>query len=66
VKSPASVYLKTLSAEWSFPMKKLLLSVFILNLFLAPLTFAGEKAMTTGDAQLDGDLLYLKEAAQKT
>ena len=48
--------MKTLSAEWSFPMKKLLLSFFMLNLCLAPLTFAGEKAMTTGDAQLDGDL----------
>ena len=65
VKSPAPVYLKTLSAEWSFPMKKLLLSVFMLNLCLAPLTFAGEKAITTGDAHLDGDLQYLNEAAQK-
>jgi hypothetical protein len=46
-------------------MKKLLLSVFMLNLCLAPLTFAGEKAITTGDAQLDGDLQYLNEAAQK-
>jgi hypothetical protein len=65
VKSPAPVYLKTLSAEWSFPMKKLLLSVFMLNLCLAPLTFAGEKAITTGDTQLDGDLQYLNKAAQK-
>jgi len=46
-------------------MNKLLLSVFMLNLCLAPLTFAGEKAITTGDAQLDGDLQYLNKAAQK-
>ena len=46
-------------------MNKLLLSVFMLNLCLAPLTFAGEKAITTGDEQLDGDLQYLNKAAQK-
>ena len=46
-------------------MKKLLLSVFMLNVCLAPLTFAGEKAITPGDAHLDGDLQYLNEAAQK-
>ena len=46
-------------------MRKLLLSVFMLNLCLAPLTFAGEKAITTGDAHLDGDLQYLNEAARK-
>jgi hypothetical protein len=46
-------------------MKKLILSVFILNLCLTPLIFAGQKPITTGDPQLDGDLHYLNEAAQR-
>jgi hypothetical protein len=46
-------------------MKKLIPIAFILNLCLNPLTFAGEKAIATGDPQLDGDLHYLNEAAQR-
>jgi hypothetical protein len=46
-------------------MRKPILSAFLLSLCLISLTFAGEKAITTGDTQLDGDLHYLNEAAQK-